>query len=131
MNKPRYSTPFHRSAITLLAISTLAGCSIQFGGGGGKQAKDASKKESAPLVIPVEASAPERGNISTYFETSTRIEAERRVDVASKGSARCVKLMADEGDEVTAGDILAELDQAMQIFVVCVQLASLRRRLRR
>ncbi|HIA46955.1 MAG TPA: efflux RND transporter periplasmic adaptor subunit [Candidatus Hydrogenedentes bacterium] len=98
--------------LAMLGALALAGCNVQFGFGPNGKFGDLAKNESAPLVIPVEAVAPERGDISTYFETSTRVEAERRVDVASKGSARCVKILADEGDTVEQGDILAELDQA-------------------
>lgn len=110
MTTSLYRLTSRRVGLASLAILILTGCNVQFGNDDKSDWK--AKKESAPLVIPVEVSAPVRGDISTYFETSTRVEAERRVDVASKGSARCVKLLADEGDTVEQGDILAELDQA-------------------
>ncbi len=100
-----------------VSLTVLVGCMFALSacqGGKGDQdaAKDEAKKERPPLIIPVEASNPKRGNISTFFETSTRVEAERRVQVASKGSARCVELLAEEGDEVSKGDVLAKLDPA-------------------
>jgi membrane fusion protein, multidrug efflux system len=98
-----------RTGLTALCISiAIVGCSP----GGEKVDPLAVKKERPPLVIPVEAESPNRGDISSYFETSTRVEAERRVDVSSKGSGRCMTIHAAEGDEVKAGDILAELERA-------------------
>jgi membrane fusion protein, multidrug efflux system len=101
------NNPLYRIVIVLLASFALVACNQ-----GGEEDDKEAKKETAPLIIPVEAAAPERGDISTYFETSTRVEAERKVEVASKGSARCIKILVDEGDTVKQGDILAELDRA-------------------
>lgn len=96
----------------LLISLAFAGCgapgdSAKWGKGEGEE-----EKERPPLIIPVEVKSPSRGDISSYFETSTRVEAERRVDVASKGSARCAALLVDEGDIVAQGDVLAELERA-------------------
>lgn len=95
----------------LLAIA-VAGC--QPGGPDAKNAEGKMGEEAKrpPLIIPVEVASPTRGDMSAYFETSTRVEAERRVDVSSKGSSRCVALFVDEGDTVSEGDILAELEKA-------------------
>ena len=97
----------------ILFVAVLAGCTMPPSDEEAKKAAEAElAKKAAPLVIPVEASTPEIGDISTYFETSTRVEAERKVEVSSKGSARCIALFADEGDVVEQGDILAELDKS-------------------
>jgi membrane fusion protein (multidrug efflux system) len=71
------------------------------------QAKTLEKRTS----IPVEAVLPVRGPISEYFETTTRVEAERKVSVTSQGMGKCMKVYVDEGDRVSAGDVLAELDK--------------------
>lgn len=99
------------------SLVVLVGCMLTLSACQGEKgdqdaAKDETKKERPSLIIPVEASNPKRGDISTYFETSTRVEAERRVQVASKGSARCLELMAEEGDVISKGDVLAKLDPA-------------------
>jgi RND family efflux transporter MFP subunit len=64
------------------------------------------------VSIPVEVSAPTRGDIAEYFETTTRIEAEKRVQVTSEGVGKCISVKVDEGDKVSAGDVLAELDKS-------------------
>lgn len=91
------------------AVVSLSACDIQFG----RKSKgdDDSDKKVVEVVYPVEASTPHRGNISAYFETTTRVEAERRVDVSARGSARCLAVFVEEGDEVEAGDVLAELEK--------------------
>ncbi|MCH7959716.1 MAG: efflux RND transporter periplasmic adaptor subunit [Candidatus Hydrogenedentes bacterium] len=65
----------------------------------------------ADIPIPVEAALPLRGTISSYFETTSRIEAERRVDVAAEAIGICASVSVEEGDTVQAGDVLAELDK--------------------
>jgi membrane fusion protein (multidrug efflux system) len=91
----------------------LTGCSMQFGDGeNGKGGKFAKKDtETKELIVPVEAAYPERGDISSFFETSTRIEAEVKVEIASKSTARCLTVLVDEGDVVEQGAVLAELDK--------------------
>lgn len=70
------------------------------------------------VVVPVEASKPVRGNIATYFETTTRVEAERLVNVAAKASARCIAMRAEVGDAVKVGQVIAELerDEAQALY---------------
>ena len=94
-----------------ISLVALTGCSMQRGEKG--KGEDFAKKdrETKELIVPVEAQLPERGNISSYFETSTRIEAEVKVDISSKSTARCLQVFVDEGDIVTAGMVLAELDK--------------------
>jgi membrane fusion protein (multidrug efflux system) len=82
---------------------------MQFGGKGQDFAKKDTKTKE--LIVPVEAAFPERGDISSYFETSTRIEAEVKIDISSKSTARCLEVFVDEGDVVKQGAILAQLDK--------------------
>lgn len=91
---------------------TLTACdvvSIQFGRD--KDDWDEYSKQAPAVAIPVETTLPHRGDISTYFETTTRVEAERRVDISAKGNARCTEILVQEGDKVTTGQVLAELDK--------------------
>jgi membrane fusion protein (multidrug efflux system) len=76
-------------------------------------------QDRPPVAFPVETTLPHRGDISMYFETTTRVEAERRVDISAKANARCVEILVEEGDEVTSGQVLAELekDEAQAAYV--------------
>ena len=75
-----------------------------------KDPKDASKSEER-VLIPVRVETPGHADISAYFETTTRVQAENRVEVVAKGMGKCVKLNVEEGDKVKIGDVLAELDR--------------------
>jgi len=96
----------------LLVLAVVSGC--------GKLTSK-TNKETDPLqnekpteeiiVIPIQAEYPTRGNISSHFETTTRVDAESRVQVLAETSGQCLKVHVEEGDTVKAGDILAELDQ--------------------
>lgn len=100
-----------RFAVAILVCVGIAACdnvSIQFG----RPSDDEDMaKDRLPVVYPVETTLPHRGDISTYFETTTRVEAERRVDVSAKANARCTEILVEEGDEVTSGQVLAELEK--------------------
>jgi len=69
-----------------------------------------SAKEESDIVIPVEATLPTRGDISSYFETTTRVVAENRVQVTAEAVGECLKVCVEEGDLVSSGTVLAELD---------------------
>jgi len=98
----------------LLALAVSIGaCDASFGPARGAGRGGAAGIIDTPdILVPVEITQPRRGDIASYFETTSRVEAERRVDVAAKSSARCTKRYAEVGDRVAAGDILAELDKA-------------------
>jgi len=95
------------------ALAVVLGCGGTTGGKTNPSAAQAAPEFTIEeIVIPVEVDSPARGDISAYFETTTRIEAENRVDVTSEGVGTCVAVFADEGDTVKEGQVLAELDKA-------------------
>jgi len=101
----------------LLLLMAVAGCdraakSDSSAADGKSEETATAQTEEAEVVIPVEAELPVRGSISSYFETTTRVEAEKRVNVMAEGIGACIVLNVEEGDLVNAGDILAELDKS-------------------
>jgi membrane fusion protein, multidrug efflux system len=103
------SIPF-RAGLAALTVLVVAGCSAE-PGALGAAGNAAERNALPPVIIPVEVASPTLGNISQYFETSSRIEAESSVEVAAQGNGRCTAIRVQEGDRVSKGDILAELDQ--------------------
>ncbi len=93
-------------ALVIGACSPPAGESAR-----SRAAQAASDFTVDDIVIPVEVAHPMRGDISAYFETTTRVEAERRVEVTSEGMGVCMAVFADEGDTIEKRHILAELDK--------------------
>lgn len=100
-------------AAVLVCTAALVSCGMPMGprGGGGPGGGMTTAALIPEVVVPVEASKPTRGNIATYFETTTRVEAERLVDVSAKASARCSALLAEVGDLVKSGQVIAELER--------------------
>ena len=99
---------------TLLLLSVLVvagpGCdSIKIAMNRGNDEED--QKKPVKIVFPVETTVPHRGNISSYYETFTRVEAESKVDVLSEGMGKCIGLEVEEGDLVRKNQVLAELDK--------------------
>lgn len=99
------------SLVLGVCLLLAAGCG-QFGSKTEQASKneDQIKAEEVEVVIPVEAELPTRGNISSHFETTSRVMAENRVQVLAEGVGECISLNAEEGDRVQAGQVLAQLD---------------------
>lgn len=103
----------HSRLLSILALASClaAGCGIPADPAKSSPVDRTSRPQTERVVIPVEAQLPFRGSISEYLETVARVEAERRVDVSSKGTGLCLELLVDEGDTVKTGQPLAELDK--------------------
>ena len=98
----------------ILVLWIAAGCGNSQGkiAAANPSAAEAAKPaQDSVVIIPVQAEAPERGDISSYFETTARVEAENRVQVMAEGAGECLKVCVEEGDSVKQGDMLAELDK--------------------
>lgn len=101
--------------VILLALLGT-GCGMQ-ASNAATESEKAPKAESKPaeeeqVVIPVQAELPRRGDVSLHFETTTRVEAENRVQVVAEAVGECVKVMAQEGDRVKSGQVLAEINKS-------------------
>ncbi len=75
-----------------------------------KKDKKKGKKEETP--VPVEVTTVGPRSISTFYQTTATLEAEKRVDVLSKTAGEVREIRAEEGDRVKRGDILCRLDDA-------------------
>jgi membrane fusion protein (multidrug efflux system) len=93
--------------VTCLIALAAAGCGSTVEGVPNNRTDGQKDSE---ILIPVEATTPIREDISSYFETTTRVEAEKRVEVVAKGSGLCLAVSADEGDFVEEGDLIARLE---------------------
>lgn len=106
---PIKSLCFHGVLFTgMMSIFILSGCQLPAQQPENDSAKPAA---SAPIVVPVEVEHPERGDISAYLKTFSRVEAERRVEVLSQAVGRCTSLLVEENDYVSQEQVLAELDK--------------------
>jgi len=91
-----------------LGLVALAGCGNQVQG---KVEGSEERRAVADVPVPVQAALPTRSDISAFFETTARIQAENRVEVVSKGSGIANRVNVTEGDRVKRGDVLVVLDK--------------------
>lgn len=95
------------NAIGALLVAALLGL-------GACSARDESATESTPAdsapAIPVEVAAPVRGDIVSAYTGTAPIEAFADATVVAKVGGEVIEILAEEGDEVTRGQVLARLD---------------------
>ncbi len=123
----------HRTANLFIALCLLAavpaglsGCGGSPSQGGGEGHGGASgartrpgnaagragqDQESETAAVPVEIARAVRTGISSYIETNGTLEAENEVDIVARTAAPIVELLAEEGEAVRAGQVLARLDE--------------------
>jgi membrane fusion protein (multidrug efflux system) len=90
-----------------------AACVLLLGGCGQGQegqepAAEADEEETPP--IPVETSTPTRGDIYAVYTGTAPIEAFAEADVIGKVAGEVLDILVEEGDDVTAGQVMARLD---------------------
>lgn len=88
-----------KCAVTTLCVFLLGGCDL---------GKDEKEEEAPP--IPVETSLPSRGDVVAVYSGTAPIEAFAEADVIAKVGGEVREVLAEEGDDVKEGQILARLD---------------------
>lgn len=88
--------------LIVLVSLLLSGCKI------GKGQEEQVEEENAP--VPVEVTYPARGEILKTYRTITTLEAENEADVVARSTGVVEKLLVEEGDMVSKGQLLAQLD---------------------
>ena len=117
------SKKLRAAALLALAISlALAGCGGQAPEGGAdaaKTAEAADKKEEGKdgkpgekkaEAVPVEVAAVAKRPISASYAGTANLEAPGEAQVVAKTSGVLLQLLAEEGDQVKAGQVLARID---------------------
>ncbi len=88
-----------RAGSALLAVALLAGC--------GEAKKEEKKEETA---VPVEVGKVTVGPIDAAYRGTATLEAEDEATVLSKTSGVIQQILAEEGQRVSAGQVLARLE---------------------
>lgn len=75
-------------------------------------ASDAAESyDSEEAAIPVRAAPVVREDLLTYMETYARLEPERQVSVYARTTGLVDRLRLEEGDRVSRGQVLVELER--------------------
>ena len=91
---------YRKSAVALICVFLLGGCD---------RPGDKNDEEESP-PIPVETSLPVRGDVVAVYSGTAPIEAFAEADVIAKVAGEVRQVLAEEGDDVKDGQILARLD---------------------
>ena len=107
-------------ALLLLSAAALSGCNQANG-----KAKD-EKQDAAPAV-PVEVAQPKVADMVAVYSGTASIKADRVAFVTPKVSGEIRAVLAEEGDQVKAGQVLARLDGDQLRLEVAQAEANLRK----
>ena len=90
------------AVLALLLSGILSGCGV-----GEASVADV---DEATLPIPVEVTRPERADLYSTYESTATIETDNVANALARVPGQVVDIIAEEGQFVQAGDILAVLD---------------------
>jgi membrane fusion protein (multidrug efflux system) len=92
------------AVLALAGIVALPGC----GTGEASVANDAEVRAATP--VPVEITMPVRADVYATYRATSTIESDANAPVHARVAGEVVELLVEEGDVVTAGQVLARLD---------------------
>ena len=119
MPQPRriHSAPVWRlvGAIAVTALALSLGACNKGAGDTAKAGDDSTKldKDGKPIVpdsVPVEVAVVARRSIAASYAGTASLEAPQEAQVVAKTSGVLLQLLAEEGDSVKAGQVLARID---------------------
>jgi membrane fusion protein (multidrug efflux system) len=92
----------------LLLASVLAAAGCDNGAANTGDSVKGNDEETPP--VPVEIRTPFRGDVFAMYSGTASLETEEEALVVAKVGGEVEALLAEEGDRVSAGDVLARLD---------------------
>ena len=111
--------------IALMLGSVLALGACKRGGEGDAQAKEGENK--APEAVPVEVAAVSRRPIAASYTGTAPLDARGESQVVAKTSGVALRVMAEEGQQVRAGQTPVQLDSARAALQAAQSSAQMRK----
>lgn len=108
-------------ALSLACVLALGACK---GGNGEAQAKEKEEKIEA---VPVETATASRRAVAASYTGTAPLEARAESQVVAKTSGVALAVMAEEGQQVRAGQVLVRLDAARASLQAAQSAAQLRK----
>jgi membrane fusion protein (multidrug efflux system) len=102
------SMPKNKICTLVVMILIAAALGIQTGCGRTSHSQNNGKNED--VTVPVEVAAVTSGDIASYWTGTATLEAEKETEVVAKVSGVVKRIFVEEGDYVSAGQVLVKLD---------------------
>ena len=90
--------------LSILLLAPLGACQVQTGGAGGSEEDDSFRPDPRTLV---EVSSIRTGDVSDFLVSTGTVESEAQADLVPEAPGQVIEILAEEGDEVEAGQVLA------------------------
>lgn len=97
----------HQTGMALLAASFLT---VLTACGTGEASVSNEQEVLAATALPVEVAAPQIADIHATYDTTAKIAADSEAPVIARAEGQVVEILVEEGDLVSAGQLLARLD---------------------
>lgn len=108
----------------MLRLALISGLGFALAACGGGTQPDANAGQSS---VPVEVAAASHAPISASYSGTAALEAEHEADVVAKASGVLLKLYVEEGQQVKAGQLLAQIDPSSAANTLAQSQAQLRK----
>ncbi len=92
-----------------------------------KSADGKEGKKAEAMKVPVEVAKASRSAVTAAFQGTANLVPEAEADVVTKTSGVVLKIHVEEGDRVSAGQVLAQLDSDRQRLTLKQSEANLRK----
>jgi membrane fusion protein (multidrug efflux system) len=122
----RVLPPFARTDRLLLAALVVA-CALALAACGDANGDDEKDGKDAVAAVPVEVATTQRAEMAALYSGTAPVESERKAFVMPKVQGEIRQVMADEGQRVKAGQILARLDGDKLRLEVALNEATMRK----
>lgn len=111
--KPKGSKPLYAGIFSAAAVSAmlaLQGCMGQANGNNAADAGKSAGEQEEAAAIPVEAATVTLGNVAAFYSGTATLEADQQAEVVSEITGVVLEILAEEGDFVEAGQVLARVE---------------------
>jgi membrane fusion protein (multidrug efflux system) len=113
-----------RATGALAALLVLAACGNANGDNAGK---NGDEDKGGAAAVPVEVAATQRAEMAAVYTGTAPVEAERKAFVMPKVKGEIRSVLADEGQRVREGQVLARLDGDQLRLEVALAAATMRK----